>query len=130
MSFFTFTCTFYFFAILQYLAHILFICSHLIGCPSSGTFQVHYQMDAPQGAFTNECMMNYLNVTYNPSTGKFAPRPDVSVTITGRETGNTECFGGDTYVGTVAYFVSKGYTINSDSATFLCKFFKPVIGYL
>jgi hypothetical protein len=90
-------------------------------CPSDGSFVVEFTMQPTQNGFTTECMFNYLSLSYNESNTAtpFANRPEVNITMPGRTTGNTECFGSALYDDMVAYFVGKGYTVNSPNATFL-----------
>lgn len=98
----------------------------LPGCPTSGTFTVGFTMDKTQGSFSEECMMNFLNLTYNPSAqppNQFSSRPDVSVTIVGRETGDVACLASDTYQGMIDYFTAKGYTTGTTSSTFMAACF-------
>jgi lysophospholipase-3 len=94
----------------------------LAGCPTSGNFTVQYTMEKTQNGFDEQCMMNFLNLTYNAGAqapNMFSNRADVSISIPGRETGNISCLGSSIYDGMVNFFVGKGYTTGTSSATLM-----------
>lgn len=91
------------------------------GCPTSGNFTVQYTMDKTQNGFDELCMMSYLNLTYNAGAqapNMFSNRPDVTISIPGRETGDISCLGSNIYDGMVNYFVGKGYTTGGSAYTY------------
>jgi len=94
------------------------------GCPTDGEFTVTYQMEKTQNGFSEGCMLNYIALLHETdSKGKkvtrFKNRPDVYITIPGRENGDaSQCIGSDIYDGAIEFFLSKGYTIGGDNATF------------
>jgi hypothetical protein len=77
-------------------------------------------MQAEQNGFTQECMMNYLELIYKENnTHPYSNRQDVTITIPGRTTGSIDCIQATFYSETIAFFSSKGYMTNSPTATFL-----------